>query len=78
MTAREKLNGFANREFKDVVNRFLVHAHLQHVRLETFAFAFRTTDIKIAQKLHLDFLETGAVTTFATAATGIKGKCTGG
>src|SRR6267154_5834675 len=32
--SRKEVNGFADREFKNVVNRFLVQAHLQHVRLE--------------------------------------------
>ena len=69
---------FGHGQLEHIVNRFSVQLNFQHVRLETFAFTFRATDIKIAQKLHLDFLETGAVATFATAATGIKGKCTGG
>src|SRR5215208_6712671 len=71
----KELNGFANREFKNVVNRFLVQAHLQHVWLETFAFAFCAAHIKIAQELHLDLFVTCTRATFATPVTGVKLKC---
>src|SRR5678815_1206966 len=51
---RKEMDRFTDRELKNVVNRFLVQTHLQHVRLETLSFAFRAAHIKIAQELHLD------------------------
>src|SRR5205823_4638487 len=69
---------FGHGQLEHIVNRFSLQLNFEHVRLESFAFAFRTTDIKIAQKLHLDFLETGAIATLTTAGPRIKGKCTGG
>ena len=45
---RKKIDGFADGELEDVMNRFSIKSHLQHVRLETFAFALRTAHIKIA------------------------------
>ena len=71
---REKRHRFGHRQLEHIVNRFAVQLNLQHVRLETSAFAFRATDIEIAQELHLDFLETGAAATFATAAAGVEGE----
>ena len=65
---------FRNCQLEHIVNRFSVQLNFKNVRLEAFAFAFRATDIEIAQKLHLDFFEASAVATFATAAPGIKRK----
>src|SRR5262245_12010740 len=48
--------------------------HLEHVRLEAFAFAFCAAHIKIAQELHLDLFVTCARATFATSVTGVKRK----
>src|SRR6516164_5800705 len=48
--------------------------HLEHVWLETFAFAFCAAHVKIAQKLHLDLFVTCARATFAPSVTGIKRK----
>ena len=56
------------------MNRFAVQFHFQNVRLKTSAFAFGAAHVKIAQELHLDFLETGAATTFAASAAGVEGE----
>ena len=56
------------------MNRFAVQLHFQDVRLKPPAFAFGAAHVEIAQELHLDFLETGAATTFAAAAAGIEGE----
>ncbi|HZJ16036.1 MAG TPA: hypothetical protein VFD27_13370, partial [Chthoniobacteraceae bacterium] len=68
----EKLHRFAHRELKHFVNRAPCQLDLLYVRLETPPFALRATHIKIAQELHLDLLETGAATPFATAAAGVE------
>ena len=60
------------------MNRFSLQLNPEHVRLETFAFAFRAAHIKVAQELHLDLLVAGARATFATAVAGVKGKRAGG
>ena len=69
---REKLDRFGHGQFQYVVDRFAMHPHFQHVRLKAAAFAFGAAHIEVAQKLHLDFFKTGAATTFATSAAGIK------
>ena len=48
--------------------------HPQNVRLKAAAFAFGATHVEIAQELHLDLLEAGAATAFATAAAGVEGE----
>src|SRR6266481_3471475 len=70
----KKLDGFADREFKNIMNGFSVEAHLEHVWLETFAFAFGAAHVEIAQKLHLDLFVSCARATFATAVAGVKRK----
>src|SRR5262245_55548951 len=70
----EKLHRFAHRKLKHFVNRAPCQLDLLYVRLETPPFALRATHIEIAQELHLDLLETGAATPFATDAAGIEGE----
>src|SRR5437667_11205940 len=69
---RKKLDGFTDREFKNIMNRLFLQVYLQHVRLKPFAFALGAAHIKIAQKLHLDLFVTCARATFATAVAGVK------
>ena len=69
---REKLNGLSDGHLENVVNRFVLHLDLQHVRLKTPAFAFGAADVEIAQELHLDLFEAGAAAALATAAPGIE------
>ena len=56
----EELDRFAHGQLEHVVNRLVVQFNFQHVRLESFPFAFGTADIQIAQELHLDLFEPSA------------------
>ena len=75
---REPGGRFRHRQLKYFVNRFFVELNLEHMGLETFAFAFRAADKQVAQKLHLDFLESGPVAPFAAAGARVEGKRTCG
>src|SRR5207249_8722636 len=70
----EELDCFAHSQLEQIVDRFLVQFHIQHVRLKTAAFALGAAYVKIAQELHLDLFETGAGTTFAASTAGIERK----
>src|SRR5213593_1832712 len=65
---REEPDCFADRDFQQIVNRFAVQQHFEHMRLKTGAVAFRATDVEIAKELHLDLFKTGPRATFATPA----------
>src|SRR5689334_2539891 len=64
-------------QLQQIVNRFTLELDLEHMRLKAFSLALGAAHVKIAQKLHLDFFETGSRTPFATAASGVEGESAG-
>ena len=68
----KELDRFAHSQFEQIVDRFSVQFHIQHVRLKTAAFAFGAAHVKVAQELHFDLFETGSGTTFAASTAGVE------
>src|SRR5450432_397601 len=73
----KEFDRLAHGQFEQIVNRAPLQFDLQDMRLKAAAFAFRATHVKIAQKLHLDFFETGSAATLTPAAARVEGKSAG-
>src|SRR5205823_4309467 len=68
----EKCECFADRQFENIRDRFVLDCHFEYFRPEALAVAVGAAQIDVRQELHLDVFETVAAARRAAAVAGIE------